>query len=171
MRLHGDLEHINYVVVCVCMCLDGTARRTPVRFSRAHPSIGAQAEGSGFPEKHQCTGPSPAYSARLAPAINQPSHSTAHTAEGASRGLRHRHNTHPLLPFLMHSQLRSVISCVVLQTFLVRKSRTSQRNVLCVRLTDDSVPSFVQQFGIREEQGSKHITSTLGSLWKSPLIL
>ncbi|KAF0038532.1 hypothetical protein F2P81_009016 [Scophthalmus maximus] len=36
--------------------------------------------------------------------------------------------------------------------FLVRKSRTSQRNVLCVRLADDSVPSFVQQFGIREEQ-------------------
>ncbi|KAG7516506.1 hypothetical protein JOB18_033050 [Solea senegalensis] len=36
-------------------------------------------------------------------------------------------------------------------TFLVRKSRTSQRNVLCIRLTDDSVPSFVQQFGIREE--------------------
>lgn len=41
------------------------------------------------------------------------------------------------------------------QTFLVRKSRTSQRNVLCVRLADDSVPSFVQQFGIREEQSSK----------------
>ncbi|XP_029374398.1 ras and Rab interactor 1-like isoform X1 [Echeneis naucrates] len=36
-------------------------------------------------------------------------------------------------------------------TFLVRKSRTSQRNVLCVRLADDSMPSFVQQFGIREE--------------------
>ncbi|KAG7220105.1 hypothetical protein INR49_008999 [Caranx melampygus] len=36
-------------------------------------------------------------------------------------------------------------------TFLVRKSRTSQRNVLCVRLADDSVPSFVHQFGIREE--------------------
>ncbi|KAM4620275.1 uncharacterized protein ACJ7VT_006966 [Polymixia lowei] len=35
--------------------------------------------------------------------------------------------------------------------FLVRKSRTSRRNVLCVRLVDDSVPSFVQQFGIREE--------------------
>ncbi|KAJ3589369.1 hypothetical protein NHX12_010214 [Muraenolepis orangiensis] len=34
--------------------------------------------------------------------------------------------------------------------FLVRNSRTSRRNVLCVRLTDDSVPSFVQQFGIRE---------------------
>uniref|UniRef100_UPI0037E743F1 ras and Rab interactor 2-like n=1 Tax=Semicossyphus pulcher TaxID=241346 RepID=UPI0037E743F1 len=40
-------------------------------------------------------------------------------------------------------------------TFLVRKSRTSQRNVLCVRLADDSVPSFVQQFGIREERSSK----------------
>lgn len=43
------------------------------------------------------------------------------------------------------------------QTFLVRKSRTSQRNVLCVRLTDDSVPSFVQQFGIREEHSSKNV--------------
>ncbi|XP_062262324.1 ras and Rab interactor 1-like isoform X1 [Platichthys flesus] len=39
-------------------------------------------------------------------------------------------------------------------TFLVRKSRTSQRNVLCVRLVDDSVPSFVRQFGIREEQST-----------------
>ncbi|XP_076024811.1 uncharacterized protein LOC143014691 [Genypterus blacodes] len=37
-------------------------------------------------------------------------------------------------------------------TFLVRKSRTYRRNVLCLRLADDSVPSFVQQFGIREEQ-------------------
>ncbi|XP_030293832.1 ras and Rab interactor 1-like [Sparus aurata] len=42
--------------------------------------------------------------------------------------------------------------------FLVRKSRTSQRNVLCVRLADDSVPSFVQQFGIREEQTSKTLS-------------
>uniref|UniRef100_A0A3Q3FDA8 SH2 domain-containing protein n=1 Tax=Kryptolebias marmoratus TaxID=37003 RepID=A0A3Q3FDA8_KRYMA len=42
-------------------------------------------------------------------------------------------------------------------TFLVRKSRTSQRKVLCVRLADDSVPSFVQQFGIREEQSSKSL--------------
>ncbi|XP_020506778.2 ras and Rab interactor 1 [Labrus bergylta] len=40
-------------------------------------------------------------------------------------------------------------------TFLVRMSRTSQRNVLCVRLADDSVPSFVQQIGIREERSSK----------------
>uniref|UniRef100_A0A7N6C219 SH2 domain-containing protein n=1 Tax=Anabas testudineus TaxID=64144 RepID=A0A7N6C219_ANATE len=36
-------------------------------------------------------------------------------------------------------------------TFLVRKSRTSQKRVLCVRLADDSMPSFVQQFGISEE--------------------
>ncbi|XP_008304512.1 ras and Rab interactor 2-like [Stegastes partitus] len=42
--------------------------------------------------------------------------------------------------------------------FLVRKSRTSQRNVLCVRLADDSVPSFVQQFGIIEEQSSKTLS-------------
>ncbi|XP_013873093.1 wiskott-Aldrich syndrome protein homolog 1 [Austrofundulus limnaeus] len=39
-------------------------------------------------------------------------------------------------------------------TFLVRQSRTSKRKVLCVRLADDSVPSFVQQFGIREEQST-----------------
>lgn len=39
-------------------------------------------------------------------------------------------------------------------TFLVRKSRTSQKNVLCVRLADDSVPSFVQEFGIKEEQST-----------------
>ncbi|KAI3373824.1 hypothetical protein L3Q82_022404, partial [Scortum barcoo] len=43
-------------------------------------------------------------------------------------------------------------------TFLVRKSRTSQRNVLCVRLADDSVPSFVQQFGIREEHSNKTLS-------------
>uniref|UniRef100_A0A3Q3MV51 Uncharacterized protein n=1 Tax=Mastacembelus armatus TaxID=205130 RepID=A0A3Q3MV51_9TELE len=37
-------------------------------------------------------------------------------------------------------------------------SRTSQRNVLCVRLADDSMPSFVHQFGIREEHSSKSLT-------------
>lgn len=36
-------------------------------------------------------------------------------------------------------------------TFLVRNSRTSQRKVLCVRLADNSEPSFVQQFDIQEE--------------------
>ncbi|XP_069574862.1 ras and Rab interactor 3-like [Brachyistius frenatus] len=43
-------------------------------------------------------------------------------------------------------------------TFLVRKSRTSQRNVLCIRLADDSVPSFVQQFGLREERANKTLS-------------
>uniref|UniRef100_A0A8C9X112 SH2 domain-containing protein n=1 Tax=Sander lucioperca TaxID=283035 RepID=A0A8C9X112_SANLU len=43
-------------------------------------------------------------------------------------------------------------------TFLVRKSRTSQKDVLCVRLADDSLPSFVQQFGIRQEHSSKSTT-------------
>lgn len=63
--------------------------------------------------------------------------------------------THTYTQFLSISYMHLVISSVVLQTFLVRKSRTSQRNVLCVRLADDSVPSFVQQFGIREEHSSK----------------
>ena len=63
-----------------------------------------------------------------------------------------------LPPRPARSRSRSVTGCVVLQTFLVRKSRTSQRNVLCVRLADHSVPSFVQQFGIREEHCSKSLT-------------
>lgn len=74
------------------------------------------------------------------------------------------------LRFFMHTEcftvftfsfhVSSTCSCslfIFLQTFLVRNSRTSQRKVLCVRVADDSVPSFVQQFGIREEQSSKHI--------------
>lgn len=66
--------------------------------------------------------------------------------------------------------MHSVISCVVQQTFMVRKSRTSQRNVLCVRLADDSVPSFVQQFGIREEQSSKAVAcSYLAKCWVEPV--
>lgn len=59
-------------------------------------------------------------------------------------------------PSITWSLLHPVISCVLQQSFLVRKSRTSQRNVLCVRLADDSVPSFVQEFGIRKEQSSKY---------------
>lgn len=64
---------------------------------------------------------------------------------------------HMLTLLLTHTDTHFVLVsiCVVLQTFLVRQSRTSKRKVLCVRLADDSVPSFVQQFGIREEQSSK----------------
>ncbi|XP_029468874.1 ras and Rab interactor 1 isoform X2 [Rhinatrema bivittatum] len=36
-------------------------------------------------------------------------------------------------------------------TFLVRKSKTEQRKVLCVRLSDACVPSFVAHFYIQEE--------------------
>lgn len=122
-------------------------------------------KGTGLSEKHQRAGPSPAHSSCLASAVNQPCHSTAHTAEGASWGQSHIHKKHTYNPHPLHaacllfprmySHSRSVISCVVLQNFLVRKSRTSHRNVLCVRLVDESVPSFVQQFGIREEHSSK----------------
>ncbi|XP_029029663.1 ras and Rab interactor 2-like [Betta splendens] len=43
-------------------------------------------------------------------------------------------------------------------TFLVRKSRTSKKSVLCVRLADDSMPSFVQQFGITEENSTNTLS-------------
>ncbi|KAJ0061554.1 hypothetical protein NL108_005794, partial [Boleophthalmus pectinirostris] len=47
-------------------------------------------------------------------------------------------------------------------TFLVRNSRTSQKKVLCMRLADNSVPSFVQQFDIQEEQSTfSLVTSTI----------
>nr|XP_015816810.2 ras and Rab interactor 1-like [Nothobranchius furzeri]XP_015816811.2 ras and Rab interactor 1-like [Nothobranchius furzeri] len=56
-------------------------------------------------------------------------------------------------------------------TFLVRKSRTSKRNVLCVRLADDSVPSFVQQFGIREEQSTLSLETSAISFPDLPRLL
>ncbi|XP_061754712.1 ras and Rab interactor 1-like isoform X2 [Nerophis ophidion] len=77
-----------------------------------------------IPEEHQRTGPAPVDGPCMAPALDQRRHCAPHTTKGASRGQN---------------------------TFLVRKSLTSKRNVLCVRLVDDSVPSFVQQFGIRAE--------------------
>nr|XP_046265770.1 proline-rich protein 36-like [Scatophagus argus]XP_046265772.1 proline-rich protein 36-like [Scatophagus argus] len=56
-------------------------------------------------------------------------------------------------------------------TFLVRKSRTSQRNVLCVRLADDSVPSFVQQFGITEEQSTLSLETSAISFPDLPRLI
>ncbi|XP_038158990.1 ras and Rab interactor 3-like [Cyprinodon tularosa] len=56
-------------------------------------------------------------------------------------------------------------------TFLVRKSRTSGRNVLCVRLADDSVPSFVQEFGIREEQSTLSLESSAISFPDLPRLI
>ncbi|XP_019952710.1 ras and Rab interactor 3-like [Paralichthys olivaceus] len=56
-------------------------------------------------------------------------------------------------------------------TFLVRRSRTSQRNVLCMRLVDDSVPSFVRQFGIREEQSTLSLETSAISFPDLPRLI
>ncbi|CAG5872273.1 unnamed protein product [Menidia menidia] len=56
-------------------------------------------------------------------------------------------------------------------TFLVRRSRTSQRNVLCVRLADDSLPSFVQQFGIREDQSTLSLETSAISFPDLPRLI
>ncbi|XP_043996146.1 ras and Rab interactor 2-like isoform X2 [Gambusia affinis] len=61
--------------------------------------------------------------------------------------------------------------CTHSATFLVRKSRTSQKNVLCVRLADDSVPSFVQEFGIREEQSTLSLESSAISFPDLPRLI
>ncbi|XP_051537142.1 ras and Rab interactor 2-like [Myxocyprinus asiaticus] len=45
-------------------------------------------------------------------------------------------------------------------TFLVRKSSTSQKKMLCVRLADDSMPSFFKQFVIREEDSAFSLESS-----------
>ncbi|CAL8365449.1 unnamed protein product [Lota lota] len=55
--------------------------------------------------------------------------------------------------------------------FLVRNSRTSRKNVLCVRLTDDSVPSFVQQFGIREQHSTFCLESSAISFPDLPRLI
>ncbi|XP_029526102.2 ras and Rab interactor 2-like isoform X1 [Oncorhynchus nerka] len=60
--------------------------------------------------------------------------------------------THPVW---LQLSINSATALHILQreppgTFLVRKSNTSQKKVLCVRLADDSVPSFVKQFVLRE---------------------
>ncbi|KAM6907210.1 uncharacterized protein FYW49_013764 [Xenentodon cancila] len=56
-------------------------------------------------------------------------------------------------------------------TFLVRMSRTSQRKVLCVRVADDSVPSFVQQFGITEEQSTLSLETSAISFPDLPRLI
>ncbi|KAK2828167.1 hypothetical protein Q5P01_019201 [Channa striata] len=56
-------------------------------------------------------------------------------------------------------------------TFMVRKSRTSQKNVLCVRLADDSMPSFVQQFGIREEHSTLSLETSAISFPDLPRLI
>ncbi|KAG5284336.1 hypothetical protein AALO_G00025580 [Alosa alosa] len=70
--------------------------------------------------------------------------------------------THPVW---LQLSINSATALHVLQreppgTFLVRKSSTSQKKVLCVRLADDSVPSFVKQFVIREEDSTFSLDSS-----------
>ncbi|XP_062392671.1 ras and Rab interactor 2 [Sardina pilchardus] len=70
--------------------------------------------------------------------------------------------THPVW---LQLSINSATALHVLQreppgTFLVRKSSTSQKKVLCVRLADDSVPSFVKQFVIREEDSTFSLESS-----------
>ncbi|GAA6108836.1 ras and Rab interactor 2 [Tachysurus ichikawai] len=62
-------------------------------------------------------------------------------------------------PVWLQLSINSATALHILQreppgTFLVRKSSTSQRKVLCLRLADDSVPSFVKQFVIREKDST-----------------
>lgn len=156
-------------MTCVCVGLDGTSRGTSLWFSGAHPPNWAETPGASkrtrLPEKHQYIGSAPAHSSCLASAVHQPCYCAAHTTERASWGTHTL--THTVLfafSLIKHWHWHFLMSRFALQTFLVRKSRTSQKNVLCVRLADDSMPSFVQQFGIREEQSSKSLTSWLYNL-------
>ncbi|KAG5844118.1 hypothetical protein ANANG_G00158110 [Anguilla anguilla] len=70
--------------------------------------------------------------------------------------------THPVW---LQLSINSATALHILQreppgNFLVRKSTTSQKKVLCVRLTDDSVPSFVKQFIIREQDSTFSLESS-----------
>ncbi|KAJ0003970.1 hypothetical protein NQD34_010184 [Periophthalmus magnuspinnatus] len=56
-------------------------------------------------------------------------------------------------------------------TFLVRNSRTSQKKVLCMRLADNSVPSFVQQFDIQEEHSTFSLVTSAISFPDLPRLI
>ncbi|XP_072517720.1 ras and Rab interactor 2 [Salminus brasiliensis] len=68
-------------------------------------------------------------------------------------------------PVWLQLSINSATALHILQreppgTFLVRKSSTSQKKMLCVRLADDSVPSFVKQFVIREKDSTFSLESS-----------
>ncbi|XP_066575013.1 ras and Rab interactor 2 [Amia ocellicauda] len=70
--------------------------------------------------------------------------------------------THPVW---LQLSINSATALHILQreppgTFLVRKSTTSQKKVLCMRLEDDSMPSFVKQFIIRAEDSTFSLESS-----------
>ncbi|TRY54138.1 hypothetical protein DNTS_034823 [Danionella cerebrum] len=64
--------------------------------------------------------------------------------------------THPVW---LQLSINSATALHILQreppgTFLVRKSSTSQKKMLCVRLADDGIPSFLKQVVIQEEDSA-----------------
>ncbi|MCI4386465.1 hypothetical protein PGIGA_G00062640 [Pangasianodon gigas] len=68
-------------------------------------------------------------------------------------------------PVWLQLSINSATALHILQreppgTFLVRKSSTSQKKMLCLRLADDSVPSFVKQFVIREKDSTFSLESS-----------
>ncbi|XP_036443887.1 ras and Rab interactor 2 [Colossoma macropomum] len=68
-------------------------------------------------------------------------------------------------PVWLQLSINSATALHILQreppgTFLVRKSNTSQKKMLCVRLADDSMPSFVKQFVIREKDSTFSLESS-----------
>ncbi|XP_052443420.1 ras and Rab interactor 2 [Carassius gibelio] len=70
--------------------------------------------------------------------------------------------THPVW---LQLSINSATALHILQreppgTFLVRKSSTSQKKMLCVRLADDSMPSFFKQVVIREEDSAFSLESS-----------
>ncbi|XP_037401959.1 ras and Rab interactor 2 isoform X2 [Pygocentrus nattereri] len=68
-------------------------------------------------------------------------------------------------PVWLQLSINSATALHILQreppgSFLVRKSSTSQKKMLCVRLADDSMPSFVKQFVIREKDSTFSLESS-----------
>ncbi|KAA0720177.1 Ras and [Triplophysa tibetana] len=53
-----------------------------------------------------------------------------------------------------------ILRCEPPGTFLVRKSRTLQKKILCIRLADDNMPSFFKQFVIRDEDSAFSLESS-----------
>uniref|UniRef100_A0A4W4DY51 VPS9 domain-containing protein n=1 Tax=Electrophorus electricus TaxID=8005 RepID=A0A4W4DY51_ELEEL len=77
-------------------------------------------------------------------------------------------------PVWLQLSINSATALHILQreppgTFLVRKSNTSQKKMLCVRLADESVPSFVKQFVIREKDSNQTLEKALFRCVLKPL--
>ncbi|XP_038643243.1 ras and Rab interactor 2 [Scyliorhinus canicula] len=92
----------------------------------------------------------PVYDAPETPSARQPSHKSSLTKVSVLDRLIFTHSV------WLQLSLNSATSLHILQRespgiFLVRKSATSQKKVLSVRLSDDSDPSFVHDFVLNED--------------------